>query len=96
MDPAALVTAPRRMGVAPQTPTPPAAPPVIARRVGDRVIVRAEGPGPMMVGARESPSSPAKLWRFEDTQGMIETEAEEIWVSTRGSAAERVVPREMR
>jgi hypothetical protein len=96
MDPAALVTAPRRMGVAPQTPTPPAAPPVIARRAGDRVIVRAEGPGPMMVGARESPASPAKLWRFEDTQGMIETEAEEIWVSTRGSAAERVVPREMR
>ena len=67
---------------------------MIARREGDRVIVKAEGPGPMIVGARESPSSPAKTWRFEDTQGMIETTAEEIWVSVRGSAAERAVVRQ--
>ena len=94
MDPAALVTAPRRMGVAAATPQPPAAPPVIARREGDRVIIKAEGPGPMIVGAREAPSSPAKTWRFQDTQGMIETTAEEIWVSVRGSAAERAVVRQ--
>ena len=42
-----------------------------ARAIG--VIVKAEGPGPMVVGARESPSSPAKTWRFQDTQAMIET-----------------------
>ena len=92
-DPSLLVTPPRRLAPATATLQPPPSPSVIARREGDRVILKAEGPGPMVVGARESPSDPARTWRFEDTQAMIETAAEEIWVSVRSSAAERVVVR---
>ena len=90
-DPAVLVTPPRRLAATAATLQPPPGPSVIARREGDRVIVKAEGPGPMVVGARESPSDPARTWRFADTQAMVETSAEEIWVSVRSSAAERAV-----
>ena len=63
---------------------PPPGPSVIARREGDRVIVKAEGRRADGGGGRANRlPSPRRTWRFGDTQAMIETSAEEIWVSVR-------------
>ena len=87
---------PRRLAAATATLQPPPAPPVIARREGDRVI--AEGRRPGADGrrrARVAGSSPAKTWRFSRTRRrMIETSAADESGSACGvpppSAASRI------